>query len=138
MKSHTLLEVSKLTGISTNAIRYHMRKLTFQFAHLKRDRFNRFRFTTSDIQRIQNIHDLKNHGYDYEEIELRLKNNPLNSSTEILKNHSNLATDDSNELKQVLEKQKLDICKLETRLKSLEEQFELLSQIHINTLIDAE
>ena len=138
MKSHTLLEISKVTGIPVNSIRYHMRKLTSQFAHLKRDRYNRFLFTTNDIQKIQNIHALKARGYDYEEIDLHLSNHPLNSLNRSTIKESVQSKHIPSEIEQLVEHQKQAISVLERRLDSLEERLELLIEMHLDKLIGPE
>lgn len=68
---YTLSELVRLTGIGQNTLRYHLKKLN-RFFQLPRDRYNRFLFTAEDVQRIQQIDQLKQQGLDYLEISMEL------------------------------------------------------------------
>ncbi len=71
-QSFTLLEISRRTGISLNSLRYHLKKVLPLFSNIKRDRFNRFRFVSNDIETLQDVHRLKQSGLTYAEIIVRL------------------------------------------------------------------
>jgi|GEM_PF-2048534 len=136
MKSHTLLEVSKITGIKINAIRYHIKKMKAQFEHLKRDRYNRFRFTNYDIQKLQNIHEMKDQGYDYGEIQSRLSGNPLDSHNVHSQPMETVSESRWEEFEHRLKQQDQSLENLEKKLDSLEERLEMLIDLHTEKLLE--
>ncbi|PCJ21066.1 MAG: hypothetical protein COB02_00315 [Candidatus Cloacimonadota bacterium] len=68
MKYYTLGEVSQLSKISINSLRYHLKQVSALFKNIKRDRYNRFLFVESDVRTFQHIHELKTQGITYKEI----------------------------------------------------------------------
>ncbi|MBT3783885.1 MerR family transcriptional regulator [bacterium] len=134
MKSHTLLEVSKITGIKLNALRYHLRKLEPLFEHLKRDRYNRFRLMSHDIQRLQQIHDMKNQGYDYAEIKIRLGGDSANLQTK--DSTDTQSSTRLHKMERALETQHQSIQQLEQKMNSLEERLEMLVDMHTKLILE--
>ena len=68
LKRLKLDEISEQFEVGINSLRYHMKKLKSLFLDVSRDRYNRFLFTPSQVDRLLFIHKLKGQGYPYEKI----------------------------------------------------------------------
>ena len=61
-------QISEQFNVGINSLRYHIKKLKPLFLDVSRDRYNRFLFTPSQIDRLLFIHKLKGQGYPYKKI----------------------------------------------------------------------
>ena len=61
-------EISEHFEIGINSLRYHIKKLKPLFLDVSRDRYNRFLFTSPQVDRLLLVHRLKAQGYPYEKI----------------------------------------------------------------------
>lgn len=123
MKYYTLGEVSKLSKISINSLRYHLKKTTSLFKNVKRDRYNRFLFVESDIRTFQSVHELKSNGVSYKEIVRKyietefLEHSPKSSSSVLpLSDNQEIILDAIDSIRTVAQEQTNYIQGLEDKL----------------------
>lgn len=76
IKRLKLDEISEQFEIGVNSLRYHLKKLKPLFLDVSRDRYNRFLFTPSQIDRLLQVHKLKGQGYPYEKISEHFNTQP--------------------------------------------------------------
>lgn len=153
-------EISEQFEVGINSLRYHIKKLKTLFLDVSRDRYNRFLFTPSQVDRLLFIHRLKGQGYPYEKIKEQFNTESeqnLNSlETEIpinvINSSSTIKRDWERKLEQMESHQKklheinkilirtnkqLDtmITEQNVKIDSLEERVALLIDLHTESLM---
>ncbi len=86
-----------------------------------------------DIQRLQQIHDMKNQGYDYTDIKTRLGGDSTKIQIETSRDsESSLRL---NKIEKTLESQQESLQQIEQKMNSLEERLELLVDMHTKQIL---
>jgi len=160
LKRMKLDEISEQFQVGINSLRYHIKKLKPLFLDVSRDRYNRFLFTSAQVDRLLHIHRLKNQGYPYEKIREQISTAPEQNNydleprvpVEIINSSSKLERDWEHKLLQMERHQKklheinkiliktnkeFDTLITEQKVKidSLEERVALLIDLHTENLL---
>ena len=153
-------EISEQFEVGINSLRYHLKKLKPLFLDVSRDRYNRFLFTPSQVDRLIYIHQLKGQGYPYEKIreqfstgsEQILNNLEIEMPINVINSSSKMKRDWERKLEQMESHQKklheinkiliktnkqLDtmITEQNVKIDSLEERVALLIDLHTESLL---
>ncbi|MCJ8347057.1 MerR family transcriptional regulator [bacterium] len=123
MKYYTLGDVSKLSKISVNSLRYHLKQVPALFKNIKRDRYNRFLFVESDVRTFQSVQELKTQGISYKEILRKyietefLEHSPKSTNSVLLmSDHQEVILDSLDTIRTKIQEQTNHILSLEDKL----------------------